>query len=133
MVRMARSTRRILAVAIELPLMLPERSSLLLRRGGRVARKLSGSVCVDEPARIRNRKGIRMDRRIRLSAVALLAVGGLFNRLIPVRYSIGAEGGKEQVDPLQSWNDGKAKQSVLNFVAKVTKEGSVDFVPQSER
>ena len=74
-----------------------------------------------------------MDRRIRLSAVALLAVGGLFNRLIPVRYSIGAEGGKEQVDPLQSWNDGKAKQSVLDFVAKVTKEGSVDFVPQSER
>ena len=31
-------------------------------------------------------------------------------------------------DPLPSWNDGKAKQSILDFVAKVTKSGSPDFV-----
>jgi hypothetical protein len=36
-------------------------------------------------------------------------------------------------DPLPSWNDGKAKQSILDFVAKVTTPGSPDFVPFAER
>jgi phosphoglycolate phosphatase-like HAD superfamily hydrolase len=36
------------------------------------------------------------------------------------------------VDPLPSWNEGPAKQSVLDFVAKVTKEAA-DFVPVAER
>jgi haloacid dehalogenase-like hydrolase len=36
-------------------------------------------------------------------------------------------------DALPSWNDGKAKQSILDFVARVTKQGSTDFVPPSER
>jgi phosphoserine phosphatase len=36
-------------------------------------------------------------------------------------------------DPLPSWNDGKAKQSIITFVGKVTKEGSPDFVPVPER
>lgn len=36
-------------------------------------------------------------------------------------------------DPLPSWNDGKAKQSITTFVEKVTKEGSADFVPPAER
>ena len=36
-------------------------------------------------------------------------------------------------DPLPSWNDGQAKQSVIEFVAKVTKEGSPEFVPAAER
>ena len=36
-------------------------------------------------------------------------------------------------DPLPSWNDGKAKQSIVAFVEKVTKEGSADFVPVAER
>ena len=36
-------------------------------------------------------------------------------------------------DPLLSWNDGKTKQSITEFVAKVTKEGSPDFVPPEER
>jgi hypothetical protein len=31
--------------------------------------------------------------------------------------------------PLPSWNDGKAKQSIIEFVEKVTKPGSPDFVP----
>jgi phosphoglycolate phosphatase-like HAD superfamily hydrolase len=34
---------------------------------------------------------------------------------------------------LPSWNDAKAKQSITEFVTKVTKEGSVDFVPPNER
>jgi len=36
-------------------------------------------------------------------------------------------------DSLPSWNDGNAKQSIVEFVAKVTDEGSPDFVPPPER
>ena len=36
-------------------------------------------------------------------------------------------------DPLPSWNDGPAKQSIIDFVEKVTKAGSPDFVPVPER
>jgi hypothetical protein len=36
-------------------------------------------------------------------------------------------------DPLPSWNDGAAKQSIITFVEKVTKEGSPDFVPVPQR
>jgi phosphoglycolate phosphatase-like HAD superfamily hydrolase len=36
-------------------------------------------------------------------------------------------------EPLPSWNDGTAKKAVLDFVAKVTKEGSPEFVPAAER
>ena len=36
-------------------------------------------------------------------------------------------------DPLPSWNNGKAKQSIVDFVEKVTKPGSPDFVPAAER
>jgi hypothetical protein len=36
-------------------------------------------------------------------------------------------------DPLPSWNDGPAKQSITAFVEKVTKAGSSDFVPPAKR
>jgi hypothetical protein len=36
-------------------------------------------------------------------------------------------------DPLPSWNEGRAKQSIIAFVAKVTTAGSPDFVPVPER
>src|SRR5437870_3053779 len=36
-------------------------------------------------------------------------------------------------DPWPSWNEGTAKQSIVEFIAKVTKEGSPDFVPPAER
>jgi phosphoglycolate phosphatase-like HAD superfamily hydrolase len=36
-------------------------------------------------------------------------------------------------EPLPSWNDGPAKQSIIEFVAKTTKAGSPDFVPPEER
>ena len=36
-------------------------------------------------------------------------------------------------DPLPAWNDGKAKQSIIEFVEKVTNEGTSDYVPESER
>lgn len=36
-------------------------------------------------------------------------------------------------DPLPSWNEAPAKKSIIDFVAKVTKEGGQDFVPVAER
>ena len=36
-------------------------------------------------------------------------------------------------DPLSSWNDSAPKQAIINFVEKVTKEGSPNFVPPADR
>jgi phosphoglycolate phosphatase-like HAD superfamily hydrolase len=36
-------------------------------------------------------------------------------------------------DSLPSWNDGQARQSIVSFVRQVTRPGSPDFVPPSER
>jgi hypothetical protein len=36
-------------------------------------------------------------------------------------------------DALPSWNDGPAKNSVVQFVARVTKDGAPDFVPPADR
>jgi phosphoserine phosphatase len=36
-------------------------------------------------------------------------------------------------DPLPSWNECAAKQTILGFVTKVTAQGSADFVPETER
>ncbi len=36
-------------------------------------------------------------------------------------------------DPLPSWNDGAARQQVVDFVKKVTTAGSADFVPPERR
>ncbi len=40
---------------------------------------------------------------------------------------------EQPTDPLPSWNDGFAKNSITDFVARVTKQGTVDFVPPPER
>ena len=42
-------------------------------------------------------------------------------------------GGARAADPLPSWNDAQAKQSIVEFVTKVTQPGSPDFVPVPER
>jgi len=38
-----------------------------------------------------------------------------------------------QTDPLSAWNDGKVKQEIVSFVAKVTTQCSPDYVPVPER
>jgi phosphoglycolate phosphatase-like HAD superfamily hydrolase len=38
-----------------------------------------------------------------------------------------------ETDPLPSWNDGLAKRSITDFVARVTTQGASDFVPPAER
>jgi len=47
--------------------------------------------------------------------------------------TLGSPARAQTVDPLSSWNDGKAKQSIIDFVTQVTKPGSPDFVPPAER
>jgi phosphoglycolate phosphatase-like HAD superfamily hydrolase len=43
------------------------------------------------------------------------------------------EGTAASADPLPSWNDGEAQQSILDFVDRVTDPRSPDFVPEAER
>jgi len=38
-----------------------------------------------------------------------------------------------QTDPLPSWNDRAPKKAIIDFVARVTKDGGSDFVPVEER
>ncbi len=53
--------------------------------------------------------------------------------LVHVCLAFGAPASAQTVDSLPSWNDGKAKQSLIDFVAQVTKAGSPDFLPPAER
>src|SRR4029434_2448062 len=39
----------------------------------------------------------------------------------------------QAADPLPSWNDGRAKQSIIEFVATVPRDGSPGYVPPSDR
>jgi haloacid dehalogenase-like hydrolase len=56
-----------------------------------------------------------------VTAAALISVLALFTTVA------------QAADPLPSWNEGKAKQAIVEFVAKVTQEGAPDFVPPAER
>ena len=39
----------------------------------------------------------------------------------------------DAADPLRSWNEGTTKNAIRDFVARVTKDGSADFVGMPER
>lgn len=67
-----------------------------------------------------------VSRRALLSALAVLPV--LPETLLPAVAQTPAAG-----DPLPSWNDGATKQSIVDFVVAVTREGSPDFVPVPQR
>lgn len=60
--------------------------------------------------------------------IAILLVAALARNL---SQRTDATAGK--TDPLPSWNDGAAKQSILKFVREVTKEGSPQYVPPTQR
>ncbi len=47
--------------------------------------------------------------------------------------TVSGESKARATDPLPSWNEGRARQSIIAFVDKVTTEGSPDFVPAAER
>jgi hypothetical protein len=67
-----------------------------------------------------------ISRRILLATIAVLPI-------LPGPALLISEQALAQTDPLPSWNNGAAKQSILNFVAAVTREGSPDFVPAPQR
>ncbi len=60
--------------------------------------------------------------RIRLIMAALVATSVL-----------AFAGLAQAADPLPSWNDGASRQSIIDFVTKVTQEGSPEYVPPAER
>ena len=64
-------------------------------------------------------------RSRRTLLVAFLAIGLVGGTAIEARAA--------DADPLPSWNDGPTKQSILDLVAAVTKEGGPDYVAPAER
>jgi phosphoglycolate phosphatase-like HAD superfamily hydrolase len=48
-------------------------------------------------------------------------------------FSLGSASAQQRTDPLPSWNDGAAKQAIVEFVDRVTEEGGPHFVPAHER
>lgn len=67
--------------------------------------------------------GILADRRSILAGLLVSAAA----TSLPGRSALA------QSDPLPSWNDGRAKKSILDFVSAVTREGTPDFVSAPER
>ena len=61
-------------------------------------------------------------RRSILAALSVAVLCGLASR-----------GVQAQSDPLPFWNDGAAKTSIVDFVARVTAQGGAEFVPVDER
>jgi phosphoglycolate phosphatase-like HAD superfamily hydrolase len=53
--------------------------------------------------------------------------------LVPITVACLGMAAQAQTDPLPSWNDGAAKQAIVEFVTATTKEGSATFVPPAER
>jgi phosphoglycolate phosphatase-like HAD superfamily hydrolase len=64
------------------------------------------------------------------------SAAGLSRRSViaaPVGAALAGRVAQAQTDPLPSWNDGAVKQAITDFVARVTREGSAEFVPVAER
>src|SRR5262245_8389493 len=68
--------------------------------------------------------GLKMRRMTNLVSILLV--------IITLRGGPAVGADQTTNDSLFSWNDGAAKQAIVAFVAKVTKQGSLDFVPSAE-
>jgi phosphoglycolate phosphatase-like HAD superfamily hydrolase len=68
-----------------------------------------------------------INRRALVSSLALLPAvsGALFSTAAQAQVTAGA--------PLASWNDGPAKQAIIDFVRATTDQGSPKFVPAEDR
>ena len=55
--------------------------------------------------------------------------------LLALAFSFGplVSGASAETNPLPSWNDGPTKQSIVDFVTKVTTEGAPEFVKPEDR
>ena len=51
---------------------------------------------------------------------------------VPFVAAVG-QAAADDPDPLPSWNEGAVKQSIIDFVKRVTTEGGADFVPKAQR
>jgi hypothetical protein len=69
---------------------------------------------------------MKPSRRILLSTLAALPVLSGFRLPTAAQAQLPAE-------PLPSWNEGPVKQSIADFVARVTQQGGPDFVQPGER
>jgi haloacid dehalogenase-like hydrolase len=67
-----------------------------------------------------------ISRRILLTTAAVLPL--IAGPVLPMRRQAQA-----QIDPLPSWNEGETKRTIVEFVARVTRQGWPDFVPAPER
>jgi phosphoserine phosphatase len=63
--------------------------------------------------------------------IRILRIAAIFFIFLAPLWSLAfaAEAG----DPLPSWNEGVAKQAIIDFVRRVTKEGNPGFVPPEQR
>jgi phosphoglycolate phosphatase-like HAD superfamily hydrolase len=68
-------------------------------------------------------KGSSVDRRTILAGLLVSAA----------MLSVLGRSARAQSDPLPSWNEGRAKKSIMDFVSAVTREGAPDFAPAPER
>ncbi len=57
---------------------------------------------------------------------------GIFTFVLALAFITQLEA-KTEVDALSSWKEGKTKQSIIDFVERVTDKNSPDFVPVSKR
>jgi phosphoserine phosphatase len=69
-----------------------------------------------------------VSRRKMLSVLGALPLSGMLLRPPAASAQTAISG-----TSLPSWNEGATKQSILDFVAAITREGSPDFVPPAER
>jgi hypothetical protein len=53
--------------------------------------------------------------------------------LVGIQCSLAGVLAEAPADPLPSWNDGPAKQSIIRFVRAVTDKSSAQYVPPEER
>ncbi len=73
----------------------------------------------------------RSARRFSLVVLCVLLTSGCGRE--PTPSSTPSTPSTRPTDALPSWNEGAAKKSIVDFVARVTREGGPDFVPPSER
>jgi phosphoglycolate phosphatase-like HAD superfamily hydrolase len=71
----------------------------------------------------KERRTDAMKMKLAIFCVLALALGPIWSGLAIA----------QAPDPLSSWNDGKTKQAITEFVEKVTTAGSPDFVAPAER
>ena len=75
-----------------------------------------------------------LGRRTVLGGVIAAAAAGIAGRLgAPAAIAAQDTTPTAQDAPLPSWNDGRTKQAILDFVAAATDEGNDGFVPVEDR